>query len=116
MDNPTIALLQRNLYGVFGERDPVKRRQEMAAIWLADGVFIDPEGRFQGLAAIEQRVAQLQAQFAGFVFVQLGVAQAMHGVGKLAWGFGPECQHVVSGIDIAVTREGKLLELYAFVD
>ena len=117
MNNTPIELLQRNLHGVFGERDALRRRQELETIWLAKGVFIDPDGRYEGIAAIDRRVAELQALHAGFVFTQLGNPQDMHGVGKLAWGFGPAGQqHVVSGIDIAVTRDGKLLELYAFID
>ncbi len=117
MDNCTIELLQRNLHGVFGQRDALKRRQELESIWLAEGVFIDPDGRYDGFGAIDRRVAELQALFAEFEFSQLGYPQTMHGVGKLAWGFGPAGQpHTATGIDIAVTRDGKLVELYAFID
>jgi hypothetical protein len=41
----------------------------------------------------------------------------MHGIGRLAWGFGPaDNLGAVTGVDIAVTRGGKLSALYAFID
>jgi hypothetical protein len=110
-------LLTRNLLAVFGERDAAARRKELAAIWLQDGIFVDPDGRYVGLDAINRRVDALQTQFPGFDFSERGSAQVMQGIGRLAWGYGPEGNRTaVTGVDIAVTRDGKLQALYVFID
>jgi hypothetical protein len=110
-------LLKRNLLAVFGERDAAARMKELETIWLPDGVFVDPDGRHAGLEAIDRKVAELQARFPDFNFIELGPADAMHGIGRLAWGFGPEDNPTaVTGVDVAVEWDGRLLELYAFID
>jgi len=110
-------LLRRNLLAIFGERDSVARMKELEAIWLPDGIFIDPDGQYVGLDAINHRVKELHAQFAGFEFSERGQINAMHGVGRLAWGFGPANNPgAITGVDIAVTRGGRLSALYAFID
>lgn len=110
-------LLKRNLLAIFGERDVVARMKELEAIWLSDGIFVDPDGQYVGLHAINRRVDELQARFAGFEFIERGQVNAMYGIGRLAWGFGPaDNPSAVTGIDIAVTRDGRLSALYAFID
>ncbi|WP_322081778.1 hypothetical protein [Burkholderia sp. BCC1972] len=110
-------LLKRNLLSVFGERDSAARLIELKTIWLPQGVFVDPDGRYTGFGEINRRVDELQARFPDFEFVERGPIQAMHGIGRLAWGYGPEANRTaVTGIDIAVTRQGRLLELFAFID
>ncbi|MGF6604217.1 hypothetical protein P3T23_008972 [Paraburkholderia sp. GAS448] len=110
-------LLSRNLLAIFGERDSAARMKELETIWLPEGCFVDPDGRHVGLDAINRKVAQLRARFPDFDFIERGPIEAMHGIGRLAWGFGPEGNRTaVTGVDIAVTRDGKLLELYAFID
>jgi hypothetical protein len=110
-------LLKRNLLAIFGERDSAARMKELETIWLPEGCFVDPDGRHVGLDAINRKVAALQARFPGFDFVERGPVKAMHGIGCLAWGYGPEDNRkAVTGVDIAVTRDGRLLELYAFLD
>ncbi|SOE95459.1 SnoaL-like domain-containing protein [Burkholderia sp. D7] len=110
-------LLKRNLLAIFGERDSAARRKELETIWLPEGTFVDSNGRYVGIDAINRKVAELQARFPDFDFVERGPVEAMHGIGRLAWGYGPEDNRTaVTGVDIAVTRDGRLLELYAFLD
>jgi hypothetical protein len=117
MHSSVDELLERNLLRVFSERDATKRREALQALWLPEGVFMDPDGRYVGLDAINRRVAELQAMFLDFVFVARGPANVMHEVGRLAWGFGPEGgSAAVTGVDVAVTCDGRLLSLYAFID
>ncbi len=117
MQFPVAELLERNLLAVFGERDATRRRAALETLWSPQGVFIDPDGRYVGLEAIGRRIDELQAGFPGFAFVARGSADVMHEVGRLAWGFGPAADNAaVTGIDVAITRDGKLLALYAFVD
>lgn len=110
-------LLKRNLLAIFGERDSVARMKELETIWLPEGVFVDPGGRNVGLDAINSKVAELQARFPDYDFIERGPVEVMHGIGRLAWGYGPKDNgEAVTGVDIAVTRDGRLLALYAFID
>jgi hypothetical protein len=85
--------VRQNLFAVFGERDPAKRRAAIASIWAADGIFIDPDGPHAGQGAIDEAVEQLLRKFPDFVFSERGAVDAFHGIGRLAWGFGPEVPH-----------------------
>ena len=65
-------LLERNLLAVFGERDTTSRQAALVTLWSPQGVFVDPDGRYVGLEAIDRRIDELQAGFPGFVFVARG--------------------------------------------
>ena len=117
MANTIESLLTRNLLEVFGERDAVKRRSAIAALWEEDGVFADPYGRYVGHDALNDAVSQLHARFPGFVFTPSGAPQAFYDVGRLAWGHGPVGQHPqVTGVDVVTVRDGRIVALYAFID
>ena len=56
MADPTItALMHANLYEVFGQRDPVLRREAMARTYTDDIAFTDHAGTIVGLAAVDDR-------------------------------------------------------------
>jgi hypothetical protein len=117
MTNETATLLKKNLYEVFGERDPARRQAAIAAIWKEDGIFVDPSGAYVGQVALNDVVARLLEQFPEFVFTELGTAETFHGIGRLAWGFGlPNEAPKVTGLDVVVVRDGRLSALYTFLD
>jgi hypothetical protein len=117
MHSSVANLLERNLLDIFGERDAARRRAVLESIWSPEGVFVDPEGRSVGFDDIDRRIADLQAQFPGFVFAAKGPAEVMHDVGRMAWGFGRTgVAPVITGTDFAVTDGGKIVSLYAFID
>jgi SnoaL-like domain len=110
-------LLTRNLFEVFGEPDVEKRRAVIAALWVDDGVFADPHGRYVGYAALNDAVSQLHARFPGFVFTPIGDPQVFYGVGRQAWGHGPVGEPPqITGLDVVIVEEGRIAALYAFVD
>ena len=117
MANTTENLLTRNLLEVFGERDAVKRRFAIAALWAEDGVFVDPYGRYVGYTALNDAVSQLHAKFPGFVFAPIGAPQAFYDVGRLAWGHGPVGEPPkVTGLDVVTVRDSRIVVHYAFID
>lgn len=63
------SLIRANIHDIFGERDGEKRRAKIASLWAEDGVFIVPEGRFNGHSDID--------------------VQSQSGVGMVPWAFGP---------------------------
>jgi hypothetical protein len=111
-------LMKQNLRGVFSERDAVKRRSLIAKIWDSKGIFIDPEGRYVGHAAINDAAEQLQRRFPDFAFSELADGDAYSGVGRLRWGFGPPSEpRKITGMDVLVTSDDRrITAVYTFVD
>ncbi|HEX4246384.1 MAG TPA: nuclear transport factor 2 family protein [Pseudonocardia sp.] len=109
-------LLLRNLLDVFDERDGDRRLAAIAELWAPDAVFVDPEGRFVGHAALDATVAQLQGRTAGWRFSAAGTPLVHPGGGELSWSYGPpEDPARVTGTDVAVVRGGRIATLYAIV-
>jgi hypothetical protein len=111
-------LMKQNLLGVFSERDAVKRRSLIAKIWDTKGIFIDPEGRYVGHAAINDAAEQLQRRFPDFAFSELADGDAYSGVGRLRWGFGPPSEpRKITGMDVLVASDDRrITALYTFLD
>jgi hypothetical protein len=117
MPNVIEGLLKQNLYGVFGEHNAEKRRAAIADIWAQDAVFIDPDGRHLGQAALDEAVVKLQSRFPAYVFSEIRPVQAFHGVGRLPWAFGPANDPTkITGLDLALVSGGRLSTLYTFLD
>jgi len=109
-------LLRENLEA-FGDRDTVNRRTAISTIWDSDGVFVDPDGLHIGPEAIDKAIERLLLRFPDFVFSELGVPDSHNGIGRLAWGFGPAGKTpVVTGLDVIVSKAGKIEALYTFID
>jgi hypothetical protein len=111
-------LMKQNLLGVFNERDAGRRRSAIGKLWDAKGIFIDPEGRYVGHAAINDAAEQLQNRFPNSVFSELADGDANSGVGRLPWSFGPpDDPRKITGIDVlAASDDGRITSIYTFVD
>ena len=111
------TLIRENIYGVFGEHDAQNRRTKIASLWAEDGVFIDPDARYEGQSGIERAAAGLIEKFPTFTFTERGEVQSYNGVGRLAWGYGPAgAEAVITGIDVLVIKGDKIGALYTFLD
>jgi hypothetical protein len=111
MADPTItALMHTNLYEVFGQHDPVLRREAIARTYTDDVAFTDDAGTVVGSAAIDERVRQLlQDAPAAFVFASDGPIYVGEGIVAMAWCLGPpDGEPVTRGIDIATIRDGRI--------
>jgi hypothetical protein len=111
------TLLRENIHGVFSERDTEKRHQAIARLWAEDGVFIDHNARYEGHSGIALAADGLAKKFPNFIFTERGEIMALHGVGKLAWGFGPAgAEAAVTGIDVLLIKGDKIGAIYTFLD
>lgn len=116
MAQATETLLRENIHGVFGESDAEKRRKNIARLWAEDGVFIDPDGRYEGHAGVARAAEGVAKRFPGFIFTDYKI-QAYNGIGKLDWGFGPAgAEPVITGSDVLVVKGDKIGALYTFID
>ena len=110
-------LLRRNLLDVFGERDGDRRRAAIAELWAPDAVFVDPEGRFLGHGPLDATVAKLQERTPGWQFTPTGTPSVHPGGGEVTWSYGPsEDPARITGTDVAVVRDGRIVALYAVIN
>jgi hypothetical protein len=111
------TLLCENIHGVFSEPDTEKRHNNIARLWAEDGVFIDPDTRYEGHSGIALAADGLARKFPNFIFTERGEIVAYHGVGKLDWGFGPAgAESVITGSDVLVIKGDKIGAIYTFLD
>jgi hypothetical protein len=111
------TLLKSNLLEVFGEHDAAKRRAVIEEIFVEDAVFSDPHQRHQGREALDGAVAALHELLPGYVFKEIGAAQARTDSGRVAWSFGPaEDPQRITGLDVVVVRGDRIAALYTFLD
>jgi hypothetical protein len=117
MSNNIETLLVRNLYEIFDERDPARRKTAIEAIFDRDCQFSDPRGRHVGHRGLEDAVVALQGQFPDHVFSQIGDVDALQDSGRLAWAFGPPHEpRRITGLDVAVVNAKRISALYTFLD
>ncbi|MCU1335816.1 MAG: hypothetical protein JWO19_1397 [Bryobacterales bacterium] len=58
-----------------------------------------------------------KCKYRDFVFTELGPVDGYHGIGRLAWGFGPPgAAPAMTGIDVLVSANEQISALYTFVD
>ena len=70
-----------------------------------------------GREALDTFAGDLRATHPHFVYAPHGEAQALHNAGRLAWGSGPRGEApVYTGLDVIITRDGKIAALYVFLD
>lgn len=117
MLQPIEILLRRNLFEVFNQRDSASRREALAVIWHAEAVLVNSDGRHVGRVEIDRVVEKLLSKFPAYAFSESAAPEGFHGVGRIAWGFGPAgAPAVVTGVDVGEATAGKLRLLFAFVD
>jgi hypothetical protein len=111
-------MMQANASRVFSERDPARRLAAIRGLYAADAVLTDPEGVFSGHTAINDAVTELLSKLPpAFTFTSNGAAIGHHGVGRLLWKAGPpNGPAVVTGMDIAHFKDGRIQALYVFLD
>lgn len=112
------SLMQANLVRVFGERDPSRRIDAIAALYADDAVLYEPDAAATGHAAISQAVDALSSNLPpNFAFTAIGPAVGHHDVGRLRWQAGPPNGPVaVTGTDVARFENGLIHSLHVFLD
>ena len=90
MSDALAEMMLHNLREVFSERDPVRRKAALAAIYAEDAVLYEAEGQVEGREAIDAQVGSLLNRFpAAFAFTPRGEPARNHDIGRLCWELGP---------------------------
>ena len=110
-------LLLLNLFAVFGERDPERRMEAIAANYTDDVIWSDPDVTTRGHEALNERAQVLSDGTPDFVFTAAGPVYVVRDLGQLAFNLGvPEQPPAVSGYDVAVVRDGRIAALYTLLN
>jgi hypothetical protein len=118
MSHSVSTLLTRNVQGVFGENDPVRRRKAIDEIFTEDAVFYDPKGGvYRGRDKIDRIAGELRATHRDFRYQPIGEPEEVGNGGRVRWTEGrPGDAPAVAGTDFIVTRDGRIAAIYLFFD
>jgi ketosteroid isomerase-like protein len=109
-------LMLENLFAVFNVRDPDLRVEAIARNYTEDVTWTDPDGTSQGREALNERAQKLLDRLPGLVFSVAGPVHVSGDLGLLAFQMGlPEQPPAVSGIDVALVRDGQIAELHTLL-
>jgi HEAT repeat protein len=101
----------------WNETDRARRAAAIASTWCDDARSVDPLAEATGHAAIDEMIAAVQAQMPGHRFERRGAIAAHHDVVHWPWVMrGADGAHVLTGIDTAVIRDGRIAALAGFFD
>jgi len=109
-------LMLANLFEVFSERDPKRRLEVIARNYTEDVIWTDPDGTTQGREALNEQAQKLLDRMPAFVFSAAGPVHVSRDLGLLAFNLGvPEQPPAVSGIDVALVRDGRIAVLHTLL-
>jgi hypothetical protein len=102
----------------WNETDPRRRRALIGEVYAEDAGYTDPLVSVHGHDAIDQFVAAAQAQFAGLHFRLGSTVDAHHDQARFTWHLAAPGadEPVVIGFDVAILADGRLRDVYGFID
>ncbi|WP_218004196.1 nuclear transport factor 2 family protein, partial [Nocardia araoensis] len=116
MTRSPAELMRSNLLEVFNEPDVDRRAAVIATTYSEDVVWHELDRIIHGRKELERHAAELRAENPDWVFQTAGPASELDDIGHLGFRYGPPDQPpVVSGMDIARTRDGVIIELYTII-
>jgi hypothetical protein len=109
-------LMLANIFAVFNERDPKRRLDVIARNYTEDVIWSDPDGTIQGHEAMNEQAQKLLDRMPDFVFSAAGPVHVSRDLGLLTFNLGvPQQSPAVSGIDVALVREGRIAVLHTLL-
>jgi hypothetical protein len=112
------TLLTRNLYDVFGENDPARRRAAIDEIFTEDCVFYEPSGKvYRGRDEIDRIAGVIRATHTDFKYQPIGEPEELGNAGRVKWVEGRLGEApAVAGTDFIIARNGRIAAIYLFFD
>jgi hypothetical protein len=115
-----IETLVRSYLASWNEHDPVRRRSAIEAVFAPDAGYTDPNHVLNGRAEIDGAIAAVHGmeRFAGHTFELGSTVDSHHDTARFAWHLVPPggMEPVVIGFDVAVIEEGRIRQVYGFLD
>lgn len=117
IENDTAERIVDTYLTCWNEHDPDKRAVAISAVWHDDARSVDPLADVTGHAAIAEMMNGVNDQMPDHQFEQRGPARAHHDVIHWAWAMcAPDGTQVLTGVDTAHVRNGRITSLYGFFD
>lgn len=118
MTDTISTLLLRNLSDVFGESDPMRRREAIDEIFHEDAIFYDPNGgAYRGHDEIHRIAGVIKATHPDFQYQPIAPPEETGDGGRVKWVSGvPGQAPTYAGTDFIVARDGKIGAVYLFFD
>ncbi len=100
----------------YGEPDPARRGEMIAAVWAASGRLVDPPATGDGHAGISALADAVQRQFPGHRFRRTSAVDGHNDVLRYAWELvGPDGAVALAGMDVGqVGEDGRLTRIAGF--
>lgn len=109
-------LLLANLFLVFSEHDSRVRLETITRNYTEDVRWTDHDGTTEGHEALNEKAQTLLNRMPDFVFRAAGAVYVSGDLGMLAFVLGlPEETPAVSGVDVALVRDGRIAELHTLL-
>src|ERR1700741_3816868 len=107
-------LMHANLLEVFNERDAARSRAAIEHVYADDIRGTDDDGMTTGRDALDAKAAELQAKLGDLQFIAAWPVYQTLGLGYLAFQLVKpgSSAPAVSGFDVAIVRDGVIVELY----
>ncbi|MEV0295072.1 nuclear transport factor 2 family protein [Nocardia sp. NPDC050710] len=97
--------------------DAAARKAAIARVFTEDVRYVDPLVEVAGHDGMDAAIAGVQAQFPGWVFTSAGPVDGHHDQVRFTWGLGPaDGPAVVIGFDVAIVCDGRIANVYGFLD
>jgi SnoaL-like protein len=118
MPNSVSTLLTRNLYDVFGENDPKRRRAAIDEMFTEDCVFYEPSGGvYRGRDEMDRVAGALRATHPDFRYQPIAKPEEVGNGGRIQWVEGrPGEAPAVAGTDFIIAPDGRIAAIYLFFD
>ena len=117
METTIGQLMERNVLEVFGEPDSECRKSVINELYTENCTFFEADDQIVGRDALNAKVEQILKKAPGFVFRLVGPPEVNHDLGRARWHFGPNgAAPVVTGMDVALFKQGRICSLWAFLD
>jgi SnoaL-like domain len=88
----------------------------IARNYTEDVIWSDPDGTIQGHEAVNEQAQELLDRMPGVVFSAPGPVHVSRDLGLLNFNLGaPKQPPAVSGIDVALVRDGRIAVLHTLV-
>jgi hypothetical protein len=118
VDERIRELMLENLFAVFNVRDPQRRMEAITRNYTEDVIWTDPDGTTQGHEALNEQAQKLLDRMPPeLAFSAAGPVRVSRNMGLLAFNVGaPEQPPTVSGVDVALVRDGRIAELHTLLE
>ena len=102
---------------MWNETDAGRRRDLIAAIWTADGAYVDPMVQSNGHAGIDALVTAVQERFPEHRFARTSDVDSHHDRIRFSWTLSPAAgAAIVEGVDFGTIAGDRLQSITGFFD